>query len=75
QSKKRNQSIVLPRQVGMYLAQKLTNLSLSQIGGYFGGRDHTTVIHANLKIKQLMGEDPEINSQITQLLRILEVPS
>lgn len=72
QSKKRTQSIVLPRQVCMYLAQKLTHLSLAEVGGYFGGRDHTTVIHANLKIKQIMNEDPEMNNKINQLIRSLE---
>jgi chromosomal replication initiator protein len=46
QSKKRPRSVTLPRQICMYFARKLTRLSLGEIGGYFGGRDHTTVMHA-----------------------------
>lgn len=46
QSKRRQRSVALPRQVCMYLARRLTRLSLEEIGGYFGGRDHTTVMHA-----------------------------
>ena len=49
QSRKRTRSIVLPRQICMYLARSLTMLSLEEIGGYFGGRDHTTVLHAEEK--------------------------
>ncbi len=46
QSKRRQRSIALPRQVCMFLARKHTRFSLEEIGGYFGGRDHTTVMHA-----------------------------
>ena len=52
QSRKRTRSIVLPRQVCMYLARALTSLSLEEIGGYFGGRDHSTVLHAEDKIRK-----------------------
>src|SRR5262249_27709520 len=51
QSRRRYRNVVLPRQVGMYLARQLTPLSLEQIGEYFGGRDHSTVLHACRKVE------------------------
>jgi len=60
QSKRRSKSITHPRQVCMYLARELTTLSLEQIGGYFGGRDHTTVLHAHRTIVQRIDKDPEM---------------
>ncbi|MFV2092005.1 MAG: helix-turn-helix domain-containing protein, partial [Hyphomicrobiales bacterium] len=51
-------TVVYPRQVGMYLAKTLTSRSLPEIGRKFGGRDHTTVLHAVRKIERLLGEDP-----------------
>ncbi|MGV8084095.1 MAG: chromosomal replication initiator protein DnaA [Coriobacteriia bacterium] len=64
---KRSQSIVYPRQVAMYLSRELTDLSLPKIGGEFGGRDHTTVMHATAKIQKMMGEQREVYTQIQQL--------
>ncbi len=64
---KRSQSIVFPRQVAMYLSRELTDLSLPRIGEEFGGRDHTTVMHANDKIQKLMKADREVFNQIQQL--------
>ncbi len=58
QSKRRAQSVALPRQICMYLARRLTNRSLEEIGAFFGGRDHTTVLHAERKIQQMVGRDP-----------------
>lgn len=58
QSKKRTRSIALPRQICMYLARNLTRHSLEEIGGYFGGRDHTTVMHANRSVKGMREKDP-----------------
>src|SRR5213078_1326013 len=55
---KRSQNIVYPRQVAMYLSRELTDSSLPKIGREFGGRDHTTVIHATSKIARLMKENP-----------------
>lgn len=52
--KKRTKAIVIPRQIAMYLSRKLTNVSLPKIGISFGGKDHTTVIHAYDKISVLM---------------------
>ena len=56
-SKKRSRSIALPRQIGMFLARELTGLSLNQIGEYFGGRDHSTVLYATEKIRKLSESD------------------
>lgn len=67
QSKKRSQSIALPRQICMYLARTLTSLSLEEIGGHLGGRDHTTVMHACHKIKELHQNDEQLGLQIKQL--------
>jgi chromosomal replication initiator protein len=65
QSKKRHKSIAFPRQVCMFLARKHTRYSLEEIGGYFGGRDHTTVLHAVRTVTTDCKEDPEINRQIS----------
>ena len=67
QSRRRQKSISAPRQVGMYLARKHTRFSLEQIGGYFGGRDHTTVMHALKVIEQRLDEDAGFARQIEQL--------
>jgi chromosomal replication initiator protein len=64
---KRQQNIVLPRQIAMYLSRELTELSLPRIGAEFGGKDHTTVIHANSKITKLLGEKREILNDIQAL--------
>jgi len=58
QSKRRSQSVAVPRQVCMYLARRLTGRSLEEIGAFFGGRDHTTVLHAERKIRRLVEHDP-----------------
>jgi chromosomal replication initiator protein len=64
QSKKRSRSIALPRQICMYLARRLTRHSLGEIGGYFGGRDHTTVLHANRTVEALRAEDPHFQATL-----------
>lgn len=66
-SKKRSRPIAYPRQIAMYLTRVLTDLSLPKIGEEFGGRDHSTVIHAYDKIKQMIEEDMDLNVQIQQL--------
>ncbi|MFG0320239.1 MAG: chromosomal replication initiator protein DnaA [Planctomycetota bacterium JB042] len=68
QSKRRTHSIAFPRQVCMYLARKTTGLSLGEIGGYFGGRDHTTVLYAEDKITKLVANDPHKRDVIQHLL-------
>jgi len=67
QSKKRSRSIALPRQVCMYLARNLTRHSLEEIGGYFGGRDHTTVLHANRTVKSLVADDAHFQATIERM--------
>lgn len=72
QSKKRTKSISFPRQVAMHLARKLTDLSLSEIGGYLGGRDHTTVIHADDKILSLRKKDQNLNELLQRMENTLQ---
>ena len=67
QSKRRNKSISEPRQIAMYLSRRMTKLSLQEIGGYFGGRDHTTVLHANRKIQELAKSDPDTKAALQML--------
>ena len=63
----RSHVLVNARQIAMYLCRELTDLSLPKIGQNFGGRDHTTVMHADRKVRQLMTERPSIFNQITEL--------
>jgi len=70
-SKKRSRSIARPRQMAMALCKELTNHSLPEIGDAFGGRDHTTVIHACRKIAELKEEELMIKEDFTNLLRTL----
>jgi len=67
----RSRSIARPRQIAMSLAKELTNHSLPEIGKAFGGRDHTTVIHACRKIAELREEDSRIEEDYLTLLRTL----
>lgn len=70
-SHRRNRSVARPRQMAMTLAKELTNHSLPEIGDAFGGRDHTTVIHACRKIKDLLRGNSDISSDYKNLSRIL----
>lgn len=70
-AKKKTQIVALARQVAMYLARKLTGLSLKAIGEAFGGRDHSTVIHACNLIERLNSEDPEIHQKVASLIKSL----
>ena len=72
QSHKRHKSISFPRQVCMYLARQLTRHSLEEVGGYFGGRDHTTVLHANRTVQALRQEDSQVNALLEQLSKELQ---
>jgi len=63
----RSRNLVTARQIAMYLCRELTDLSLPKIGQEFGGRDHTTVMHANRKIRELMTERQSIFNQVTEL--------
>ena len=70
-SKKRSRAIARPRQVAMALAKELTQLSLPEIGSNFGGRDHTTVLHACRQIAKLKETIPELNHDVNFLLQVL----
>jgi chromosomal replication initiator protein len=70
-SKSRSRSITRPRQIAMSLAKELTSHSLPEIGDVFGGRDHTTVLHACRKVKELRESDTRIREDYQNLLRRL----
>ena len=70
-SRRRTKSVALPRQVAMYLARRLTRHSLEEIGSYFGGRDHTTVMHACDKIDRVRKEDPALHAIVDRLTQHL----
>ena len=70
-SKRRNRSITRPRQIAMALCKELTSHSLPEIGDAFGGRDHTTVLHACRKVEELKEGDQRINEDFSNLLRTL----
>ncbi len=74
-SKKRTRTIVLPRQVAMYLCRRYTDASFPVIGDRFGGRDHSTVIHAAQVIERRLREDPTFRATVERLERLLERPS
>ncbi len=72
QSKKRTRNIAYPRQIAMYLCRSLTDTSLPQIGQFFGGRDHTTVIHAYDKVSQEKDSDSNLNSILNELIERIQ---
>ena len=72
-SKRRSRSIARPRQMSMFLAKELTNYSLPELGEAFGGRDHTTVLHACRKIKELRDFNNEIEEDYRNLFRALTI--
>lgn len=69
QSKKRSRSVAYPRQVCMFLARRLTDHSLVEIGGHFGGRDHTTVLYAVEKIDREVHVDAAVKERMDSLVR------
>ena len=70
-SQRRHRSVVWPRQIGMYLAKHLTARSLPEIGRRFGGRDHTTVLHAIRKIEGEISKNPNLEDELEELKRLL----
>ncbi|UTI43325.1 chromosomal replication initiator protein DnaA [Niallia sp. RD1] len=72
-AKKRTKSIAFPRQIAMYLSRELTDFSLPKIGEEFGGRDHTTVIHAHEKISKLLLTDSLLQKQLNEINELLKV--
>jgi chromosomal replication initiator protein len=73
--KKRNQKIVYPRQLAMYICREMTDFSTTEIGEAFGGRDHTTVMHSIEKIQGLFITDPTLDSSIENLKRTIKESS
>ncbi|MDQ0271969.1 chromosomal replication initiator protein DnaA [Cytobacillus purgationiresistens] len=72
-AKKRTKSVAFPRQIAMYLSRELTDFSLPKIGEEFGGRDHTTVIHAHEKISRLLQSDMQFQKQVKEIHQLLKV--
>jgi len=70
-SKSRARQVARPRQIAMMLAKELTEHSLPEIGETFGGRDHTTVLHACRKVKELVGKDARVKEDLDNLMRLL----
>jgi chromosomal replication initiator protein len=71
-TKKRNKTIVLPRQIAMYLSRELTELSLPEIGGFFGGKDHTTVLHSYNKIKTGIINDEVLKNKVEKVIKVIQ---
>ncbi len=71
-SPRRSRTVVVPRQIGMYLAKKLTSRSLPEIGRRFGGRDHSTVLHAVRKIDEQVRVDEKLAKDVALLIRLME---
>lgn len=71
-AKKRTRNVAYPRQIAMYLVRELTEASLPRIGELFGGRDHTTVIHAHEKITRERNEDAKLNPILQELIKRIE---
>ena len=70
-SRQRTRRVVRPRQIAMALAKELTSMSLPEIGDAFGGRDHTTVIHAHRKINELRKNENRIEEDFSNLINTL----
>lgn len=71
-TKRRNKNIVLPRQVAMYLSRELTQLSLPEIGEFFGGKDHTTILYSYNKIKRVLEKDVAVKNKIRQIIKTIK---
>jgi chromosomal replication initiator protein len=71
-SKKRTKELVVPRQMAMYLCRELTGASLNDIGGRFGGKDHTTVIHAITRVKDQISSNPETAAQVERITKLVK---
>src|SRR5438094_498855 len=68
-AKNRTRAVAFPRQIAMYLARQLTHASLAEVGRAFGGKDHTTVLHAVAKIQALLQEDPKLRKTVDGLIQ------
>jgi chromosomal replication initiator protein len=72
-AKNRTKAVAFPRQVAMYLARQLTHASLAEVGRAFGGKDHTTVLHAVDKIQTLLQEDPKLRKTVDGLIQGIQL--
>jgi len=71
-TRRRNKTVVLPRQVAMYLSRELTELSFPEIGEFFGGKDHTTVLHSYNKIKEELNKDLALKERVDRLIQLIK---
>jgi chromosomal replication initiator protein len=71
-TRRRNKNIVMPRQIAMYLSRQLTDLSLPEIGDFFGGKDHTTVLHSFNKIKGLVNTNTSLKDRIDRIIKVIQ---
>ena len=71
-NRRRNKTIVVPRQIAMYLSRELTELSLPEIGEFFGGKDHTTVLHSYNKIKGGLNKDISLKERVDRIIQIIQ---
>jgi len=71
-ARRRNKNIVLPRQVAMYLSRELTDLSLPEIGNFFGGKDHTTVLHSYNKIKGGLKTNEGLRDRVERIIQVIK---
>ena len=67
--KRRTAELALPRQIAMYLSRELTPCSFPEIGGKFGGKDHTTIMHAHRKVALLLKKDQQIKAYVDQVVK------
>ncbi|MFA5144856.1 MAG: chromosomal replication initiator protein DnaA [Candidatus Omnitrophota bacterium] len=71
-ARRRNKNIVLPRQIAMYLSREMTELSLPEIGAFFGGKDHTTVLHSYNKIKGDLNTNETLKEKVNEVIKIIK---
>jgi chromosomal replication initiator protein len=72
-SRTRTKAVAFPRQVAMYVARQLTSDSFADIGKSFGGKDHTTVLHAVNKIEALLQEDPKFRKTLDHIINTIRI--
>jgi len=71
-TRRRNKNVVLPRQIAMYISRVLTELSLPEIGDFFGGKDHTTVLHSYKKIKEGLGSNIGLKDKVERIIQVVK---
>ncbi|MGA2775145.1 MAG: chromosomal replication initiator protein DnaA [Candidatus Omnitrophota bacterium] len=71
-NRRRNKTVVVPRQIAMYLSRELTDLSLPEIGEFFGGKDHTTVLHSYNKIKGELNKNITLKERVDRVIQIIQ---